>query len=105
MHRRRVRDDFIDQSYPWSIKKINDKSPILVERWLKAEKEHFLEIPTHITLLTPSEVAALFRVDPKTITRWSQKGKLDCIKTVGGHRRYRLEDVQKLLKRPETIAS
>jgi excisionase family DNA binding protein len=57
-----------------------------------------MEIPTHTTLLTPSEVAALFRVDPKTVTRWSQKGKLHCIKTVGGHRRYLMDEVQSLLK-------
>jgi len=48
-------------------------------------------------LLTPSEVARLFKVDPKTVTRWSQSGKLKCIKTVGGHRRYDLAEVQKLL--------
>ncbi len=56
-----------------------------------------MEIPTHTILLTPSEVAALFRVDPKTVTRWSQKGKLYCIKTVGGHRRYLMDEVQTLL--------
>ncbi|MFZ4497916.1 MAG: BldC family transcriptional regulator, partial [Candidatus Nanopelagicales bacterium] len=40
-------------------------------------------------LLTPAEVAALFRVDPKTVTRWAKAGKLTCIRTLGGHRRYR----------------
>lgn len=35
-------------------------------------------------LLTPGEVAALFRVDPKTVTRWSNAGKLPSIKTLGG---------------------
>ena len=49
-------------------------------------------------LLTPAEVASLFRVDPKTVTRWSQKGKLHCIKTVGGHRRYLMDEVQALLE-------
>jgi len=39
-------------------------------------------------LLTPSEVAALFRVDPKTVTRWAVAGRLHCIRTLGGHRRY-----------------
>jgi len=56
-----------------------------------------MEIPSHTILLTPSEVAALFRVNPKTVTRWSQKGKLHCIKTVGGHRRYLMDEVQALL--------
>ena len=42
-------------------------------------------------LLTPAEVAALFRVDPKTVTRWAKAGKLSSIRTLGGHRRYRAE--------------
>jgi excisionase family DNA binding protein len=49
-------------------------------------------------LLTPSEVAALFRVDPKTVTRWAKAGKLTSIKTLGGHRRYRESEVRSLLK-------
>ena len=40
-------------------------------------------------LLTPSEVAAMFRVDPKTVTRWAKSGKLSSIRTLGGHRRFR----------------
>ena len=35
-------------------------------------------------LLTPAEVAALFRVDPKTVTRWAKAGKLSSIRTLGG---------------------
>ncbi|MEU5992831.1 BldC family transcriptional regulator [Spirillospora sp. NPDC047418] len=48
-------------------------------------------------LLTPAEVAALFRVDPKTVTRWAQQGKLSAIRTVGGHRRYRACEIHELL--------
>jgi excisionase family DNA binding protein len=48
-------------------------------------------------LLTPSEVAALFRVDPKTVTRWAKAGKLTSIKTLGGHRRYKESEVKALL--------
>ena len=49
-------------------------------------------------LLTPSEVAALFRVDPKTVTRWAKAGKLTSIRTLGGHRRYRASEVLSLLE-------
>jgi len=49
-------------------------------------------------LLTPSEVASLFRVDPKTVTRWAKAGKLTSIRTLGGHRRYRESEVRELLK-------
>ncbi|MBD8868285.1 BldC family transcriptional regulator [Nocardioides donggukensis] len=48
-------------------------------------------------LLTPSEVAALFRVDPKTVTRWAKAGKLSSIRTLGGHRRFRRAEVLELL--------
>ncbi|WP_062071084.1 BldC family transcriptional regulator [Demequina sediminicola] len=48
-------------------------------------------------LLTPSEVAAIFRVDPKTVTRWAKVGKLSAIRTLGGHRRFREAEVQELL--------
>ncbi|MBI4729846.1 MAG: BldC family transcriptional regulator [Acidobacteria bacterium] len=50
------------------------------------------------TLLTPAEVAALFRVDPKTVTRWAKAGKLSSIRTLGGHRRYREAEVMSLLE-------
>ncbi|MBA2577711.1 MAG: BldC family transcriptional regulator [Euzebyaceae bacterium] len=49
-------------------------------------------------LLTPSEVAKLFRVDPKTVTRWAKSGKLSSIRTLGGHRRYRAGEVRALLE-------
>jgi excisionase family DNA binding protein len=48
-------------------------------------------------LLTPSEVATLFRVDPKTVTRWAKAGKISSIRTLGGHRRYRESEVRTLL--------
>ena len=51
----------------------------------------------HEVLLTPAEVASLFRVDPKTVTRWAKAGKLTAIRTLGGHRRYRQSEVQSLL--------
>ena len=52
----------------------------------------------HDVLLTPSEVASMFRVDPKTVTRWAKAGKLSSIRTLGGHRRYREDEVKALLR-------
>lgn len=49
-------------------------------------------------LLTPGEVARLFGVNPKTITRWASAGKLSAIRTLGGHRRYRASEVYDLLE-------
>jgi excisionase family DNA binding protein len=47
-------------------------------------------------LLTGSEVAARFSVHPKTVSRWHESGKLSAIRTLGGHRRFDAEEVQKL---------
>jgi excisionase family DNA binding protein len=48
-------------------------------------------------LLTPAEVAAMLRVDPKTVTRWARGGKLSSIKTPGGHRRYSESEIRGFL--------
>lgn len=50
-------------------------------------------------LLTPGEVAALFRVDPKSVTRWAQSGKLSRLRTPGGHARFRESEVRALLEK------
>lgn len=49
-------------------------------------------------LLTPAEVATMFRVDPKTVTRWAKAGKISSIRTVGGHRRYKEREVRAMLE-------
>lgn len=48
-------------------------------------------------LLTPAEVAAMFKVDRKTVTRWAKAGKLSAVRTLGGHRRYLEREVRALL--------
>lgn len=60
--------------------------------------------PESEELLTPSEVAAMFRVNPKTVTRWARAGRISYIKTLGGHRRFRASEIRQLLEeagRPE----
>ena len=49
-------------------------------------------------LLTPGEVAILFRVDPKTVTRWAAAGRIGSIRTPGGHHRFRESEVRALLE-------
>jgi excisionase family DNA binding protein len=43
----------------------------------------------------------MFRVDPKTVTRWAKAGKLSAIRTLGGHRRFRESEVRALMGIPE----
>jgi excisionase family DNA binding protein len=52
-------------------------------------------------LLTPSEVAAMFRVNPKTVTRWARAGKISAIRTLGGHRRFRASEIRQFLAQVE----
>jgi excisionase family DNA binding protein len=56
------------------------------------------DIEAQDALLTPSEVAALFRVNPKTDTRWARSGKLTAIRTLGGHRRFRASEIRRCLE-------
>lgn len=56
------------------------------------------ETSTTDRLLTPGEVAQMFRVDPKTVTRWAASGRIGSIRTPGGHRRFRLSEVRALLE-------
>jgi excisionase family DNA binding protein len=48
-------------------------------------------------LLTPGQAARLFGVDPKTVGRWADAGRLAATRTLGGHRRYRRGDLDVLL--------
>lgn len=56
------------------------------------------DLDAHDALLTPSEVAALFRVNPKTVTRWARSGKLHAIRTLGGHRRFKSSEIRACLE-------
>jgi excisionase family DNA binding protein len=49
-------------------------------------------------LLTPAEVASMFRVNPKTVTRWARAGKITAIRTLGGHRRFRASEINRCLR-------
>lgn len=53
-------------------------------------------------LLTPQEVAQIFRVDLKTVSRWAQSGKLPYIRTPGNRRRFPAETVWALARGEET---
>jgi excisionase family DNA binding protein len=53
-------------------------------------------------LLTPSEVATVFRVDPKTVSRWAMSGRIKSIRTPGGHRRFRESEIREWLRQNGT---
>ena len=45
-------------------------------------------------LPSPGEVAELFHVNQKTVSRWAKQGRLPSIRTLGGHRRFRFSDIE-----------
>ena len=49
-------------------------------------------------LLTTRAVAGLFNVTPETIQRWIREGKLHAVRTLGGHYRVPLPEVNKHLR-------
>jgi len=57
-----------------------------------------LERQTPPEYLTASEAAAYFHVSPKTIGRWAKEGRLPYLKTMGGHRRFRADDLQAIVE-------
>jgi excisionase family DNA binding protein len=48
-------------------------------------------------LLSTADIARLLSIDVSTVKRWADSGKLHCCKTVGGHRRFRIEQAQALI--------
>jgi excisionase family DNA binding protein len=67
----------------------------------KSEGKNMAEQSHRDDLLTPAEVAALFRVNPKTVTRWARAGKITAIRTLGGHRRFRSSEIKRCLEQME----
>jgi Helix-turn-helix domain len=53
--------------------------------------------------LSRAEVAALFRVAPRTVTRWRAAGRLTPVPAGGGAERYRAADVRALLEEPGDV--
>lgn len=56
-------------------------------------------------LLTTQEAAAHAGVGPTAIKRWADTGALPCVKTAGGHRRFRRSELMTFLKEQSFAAS
>ena len=53
---------------------------------------------TGVELLSSGQVAGLFRVDPKTVSKWGKAGRLLTTETLGGHYRFFAVEVAALLR-------
>jgi excisionase family DNA binding protein len=81
---------------------MNDNSPQSPSGLRLAEG---IAVEARDRLLTPGEVASLFRVDPKTVTRWAAAGRINSIRTPGGHRRFRESEIRDLLRQDGAAAT
>jgi excisionase family DNA binding protein len=61
--------------------------------------------PDPDALLTPGEVAELFNVTPKTVSRWAESGRLPAVRTSGGHRRFPAQAVFTLFEADEGVGA
>lgn len=52
------------------------------------------------TFLTPPQAAKALSVCTKTLQRWEAAGRIQAYRTPGGHRRYKQEDITRLLSLP-----
>ena len=62
----------------------------------------FVENDQENEYLRPAEVARILHVSTKTVTRWASQGWLPCLVTLGGHRRFRREDVEEVARKMAT---
>jgi excisionase family DNA binding protein len=73
------------------------------ERTNKAFSPRWRPLMAENELLTPSEVAVMFRVNPKTVTRWARAGKISAVRTLGGHRRFRASEIRRFLEEVQDL--
>ena len=84
----------------WTSRVSSAQIPDGIRNWMDDEVEN-MQPRDDDALLTPSEVAAMFRVNPKTVTRWARAGKISAIRTLGGHRRFRASEIRQFLEQVE----
>ena len=60
--------------------------------------------PRNTELMTSGEVARLFNVSSKTVTRWAREGRLPFVRTLGGHRRFYRSTLEQLFEALRTTS-
>jgi excisionase family DNA binding protein len=53
--------------------------------------------PDPVRYLRTAEVADILQVSPKTVSRWAKEGKLQFLKTLGGHHHYLAAKIDQLV--------
>ena len=48
--------------------------------------------------LTPGQAARMLHVSPKTVNRLANEGRIPCLVTLGGHRRFQREEIERVVE-------
>ena len=49
-------------------------------------------------IFNSDELANILGVNVSTVKRWADSGKIDCVKTKGGHRKFHIQHLRTLIK-------
>lgn len=79
-----------------SLNDLKEFAQVLIQTTKKELEQQITEANTE-TYLSPEQVAKMLNVDRTTLWRWQKKGYL-CHTEVGGKRRYRMSDINAILK-------
>jgi excisionase family DNA binding protein len=52
-------------------------------------------------LIRLDDAARLLGVSTRTLRDWTTKGKFDCVRTPGGQRRFRLSDIEAVIRKSD----
>ncbi len=55
-------------------------------------------MPEDVRSYTPRQVARMFNVHVRSVSRWADKGKLTYFRTPGNERRYYAEPIDKMIE-------
>src|SRR3981189_24716 len=55
-------------------------------------------------VLSTRQVATLLGVGEATVKRWADAGEIECFRTPGGHRKFRLRDVTAFVQKPQYLS-
>ena len=53
--------------------------------------------PERKKLYSTADIARLLSIDTSTVKRWADSGRLQCYKTIGGHRRFSTQQIQEFI--------
>ena len=60
-----------------------------------------LEVKVMERMISISEASEILGVDIRTLQRWDNDGRLKAYRTLGGHRRYKLSEIESLFTNKE----